>query len=721
MALAKILTMRRFILSLDNPQERPDFVINPTTQQTILHMAVNVDPEPLEKLKEEDDTHAAADKFDALTALILKHFSEPDHVNARHVSGLTPLHVAIANKNLSAVRLLLDAGADVSIPPGPEQSTLSMARSHILLFGNQLLTPGQISQPFQDLAKRSSAIVGLIYRASPKLEHVPMYSAILKLYEAIEPFIAQMRQLEHTSSKMLGLETIILRIIGQHHPDTTGDDMKDTFEYQQLVNSLVQPWIMVEATVGFIPSSEPHVGDNDKRHDALLSAAKNVPWLGEFSPIGIYHIQQAALFEVILQALGDGHEISNRADSHMNRYMAYSKSRNSADLPDSPMLVRYPSPLKDIYERVLKLKLIESYDTQGILRCLRYLDSGANPDRFSAADPPAMTKKEFQEFHLQILQGQELRLEDLRATLQLRAKCGCHNHKIRKITVRRLELLTQSMRAMSNTSSERPDEIPVALSDNSESATAGETALDTSQQPYKKFDIGDLRESLPNVGSSLGVHNNGLVEHFGIFCAGVACANKVWSHSFIRGDRARCLPCETASFCEGCMENHAHPRLYVHGVKFERNSQISEKEYEKMKAAGRFVEQTVWEHGWLDESEQLTFDGELVPSGSLYPVTHYGFRCDGTACAEKDCTNPFIKGVRYHCETCPDADFCTTCEPAHDQTHPRMRIGESIMTKEQFELAFPTEPAQEQGTEPRGRDELWHEMMNWTMIDYREN
>lgn len=572
MALAKILTMRRFILSLDNPQERPHFVINPATQQTILHMAVSVDLEPLEKLKKEDGTHAATDKFDALTALVLKHFSEPNHVNARHVSGLTPLHVAIANKNLSAVRLLLDAGADVSIPPGPGKSTISMARSHVLLFGNQLLTPGQIPQPLQDLAKRSSAIASLIYRASSELEHVPMYSAILKIYEAIEPFIAQMRQLEHTSSKMLGLETMVLRIISQHHPDTAGNDMKDTFEYQQLMNSLVQPWIMVEAAIGFMPSSEPLVGDNDNRHDASLSAAKNVPWLGEFSPIGIDHIQQAALFEVILQALGDGHEISNRADPHMDRYMAYSKSRNSADLPDSPMLVRYPYPLKDIYESVLKLKFIESYDTQGILSCLRYLDSGANPDRFSAADPPAMTKEEFQEFHLQILQGQELRLEDLRATLQVRAKCGCHNHKIRKITVPRLELLTQPMRAMSNTSSERPDEIPVAPSDNSESPTAGDTALETSQQPHKEFDVGDLQESLPTVGSSLEVYNDGLVKHFGIFCAGVACANKVWSHSFIRGDRARCLPCQTASFCEGCMESHAHPRLYVHGVAVERNS-----------------------------------------------------------------------------------------------------------------------------------------------------
>ena len=145
MALAKILTMRRFFFSLDDPQEWPDFVINLATQQTILHMAVSIDIEPLEKLKKEDGLHAAADKFDALTALVLKYFSEPNHVNARHVSGLTPLHVAIADKKLSAVRLLLDAGADVSISPGPGKSTISMARSHIRANLMQLLERRQCS------------------------------------------------------------------------------------------------------------------------------------------------------------------------------------------------------------------------------------------------------------------------------------------------------------------------------------------------------------------------------------------------------------------------------------------------------------------------------------------------------------------------------------------------------------------------------------------------
>ncbi|KAH7313978.1 hypothetical protein B0I35DRAFT_480614 [Stachybotrys elegans] len=564
-----------FIFSLEDPHERPNFVINPDTQQTMLHMAVN----------------AAADKFDAFTALILKHFHEPEHVNAKNSSGLMPLHVAIGNKNLSAVELLLDAGANASIPPEPGNTTLAMARSQVLLFGNQLLTPGQIPQQLRDVAKRSSAILSLIYRQSHQLEHVPVYSTILRLYEAIEPYIEQMRQLEHTSSQMLGLETIVLRIINQHHHAM--GDMKDIFEYQQLLNSLVEPWIMVEATIGFVS-----VGVNDKRRDGLLSAATHIPWLGEFSAIGVDHIQQAALFEVVLQALEDGDKAFSMADSYMKRYFAYSNSRDPADLPESPMLVRYPYPLKDIYERILKFQFIDLHGTRDILRCLRYLDKGANPDRFSAVDPPAMTKAEFREFHLQILQEQDLRLEDLRAALRVSAKCGCHNHKIRKFDLLGLELLTQPRSGISS----QPEEIPAVSLNVFEKASAGAAVLETAEQPYEEFDMRDLQDSLPTEGSGPAAQGDELVEHFGIFCAGVACANKIWSQSFIRG--------------------------YVHGIATDRNSEISVGEHEKMMDEGCFVEQIVWETGWLDKSGQLTFEDELVPSVTRYPVTHYGFCCD---------------------------------------------------------------------------------------------
>ncbi|OMP88487.1 hypothetical protein BK809_0003244 [Diplodia seriata] len=53
-----------------------------------------------------------------------------------------------------------------------------------------------------------------------------------------------------------------------------------------------------------------------------------------------------------------------------------------------------------------------------------------------------------------------------------------------------------------------------------------------------------------------------------------------------------------------------------------------------------------------------------------HTIIHYGVRCDGPGCEESE---DFIRGIRYKCLECPNADFCEAClaDPSntHDQHH----------------------------------------------------
>jgi len=107
----------------------------------LLHLAAETDPKSIHS--------------DDFVSLILEFFSEPSQVNATTSDGYTALHIPIRNYNLLAVRLLLEAGADVMINPssGDWKSTLGLARKHALRFGNQTFTKGLIPKGWMDQGK----------------------------------------------------------------------------------------------------------------------------------------------------------------------------------------------------------------------------------------------------------------------------------------------------------------------------------------------------------------------------------------------------------------------------------------------------------------------------------------------------------------------------------------------------------------------------------------
>lgn len=63
----------------------------------------------------------------------------------------------------------------------------------------------------------------------------------------------------------------------------------------------------------------------------------------------------------------------------------------------------------------------------------------------------------------------------------------------------------------------------------------------------------------------------------------------------------------------------------------------------------------------------LSTDATMTRPGTPNLVTHYGVRCDGRVCRQSP-----LRGIRYKCTVCFNTDFCESCEPKHDATHPRL-------------------------------------------------
>jgi hypothetical protein len=578
--------------------------------------------------------------FDALTSLVLEFYSSPDQINAKTLNGLTALHIAIMNRNVSGVQQLLERGADPMIPP-PESialSTLDLTRKHVILYGNQVLLKGQIPRSFREYGRKSTTISSLIYNSRQWPHASFLWPRISKLYEAVEPFLGQMRMIAHEDSKRILMQTTVHNIINNTidnaghawlQLDQDEDQFKAVLEYQEHINSLLHPWFMAEARIGMTASSAESEGP---RGDFLMGnnisrARADVPWLAFFGNLGVQEIQQAALFDIALREIGNGEQSEVKILGWREGLEKYFKSRKPEDLPISPLLVKYPFSLRHIYESCLKLEGFPLSGVKHVLSCLRFM--GAPAHKFSCDDPPPMSAEEFRNFHLQTLQGNPKQVESLRPTIGVRVKCACHNDAIPKIPLETLEKLFPP--EVSRTHFVEEDCDQARIDGRNSSSKPSTSAFIDQDAPLEDGDHGDIPEI---VRSSVHLDvetadKSSETEHLGFFCAGRACASKVLTNTFIKGLKLRCGPCVIANFCEDCGNSHIHPQLYVHFMFPYGESQLSWPEYEEMQKDGKSIRQVVWEIATLTEDGNIEFESEGGLQMSAHDKSEYDM--DGLA------------------------------------------------------------------------------------------
>jgi ankyrin repeat protein len=125
---AVIEILENLILLMKKHKQAPDFIVSHKMCETALHTVAG---------------HLFLhDKYECtrLFALLLEMFPHKFHLEARNWKGWTPLHMAIFTRNAVAVRVLLDAGADVNsmalfegAPVGPSAKDILFSQ----LFGRE--------------------------------------------------------------------------------------------------------------------------------------------------------------------------------------------------------------------------------------------------------------------------------------------------------------------------------------------------------------------------------------------------------------------------------------------------------------------------------------------------------------------------------------------------------------------------------------------------------
>ncbi|KAH7085286.1 hypothetical protein BKA63DRAFT_14064 [Paraphoma chrysanthemicola] len=116
----------KFLLEYNGPGEQSLFIVDPTNNQSVLHIAVAF---PLA-----DDA-----RYRDVLRLLLSHFNKPEHLNApaANASKSTPLQMAIAMRNPIAAAALIEAGADINIQDNSGSNVMGIARDTITNFIGQ--------------------------------------------------------------------------------------------------------------------------------------------------------------------------------------------------------------------------------------------------------------------------------------------------------------------------------------------------------------------------------------------------------------------------------------------------------------------------------------------------------------------------------------------------------------------------------------------------------
>lgn len=383
--------------------------------------------------------------------LLLSHFSHSTYIDQRPVDadgeeGITAIQYAILGYNDAAVRMLINAGADLSIIGLYNDSLLDLAIQNF-----RDLQPGFAKMPRilrEENIRRCQDIITAISQAAqwPAMEQ--RSEVLTELLSESKQLVDIMMELSHSVCEVLRLDDRLYALVTKHMdklsiPDES--DMQRRFAYledtRQQLNGVTAPIFRAELRFAMFlrqdVTSEASGSSNQRIVDQWKKTIKKLPLLKSLPHSDWSHLRQASIFERLLEAERQI-PLNLEAPVGASGFGLFARSAKPEDLPYPHQSVEYAMSLLGCWTKFFKndtLYFESETDVVQVLRFIKILRMRGKQQRDGESLLEAFSL-DFTTFHFRDLLGLEEEAEsmDLGGALELDSKCRCMRRRIGRVT-----------------------------------------------------------------------------------------------------------------------------------------------------------------------------------------------------------------------------------------------------------------------------------------------
>lgn len=424
--------LHRYILALTGENEA-NFIVRQETGSTTLLLSSNA-------------FHPAPPEVEVFHLLLAK-FCLPEQINGRATAKpySTPIQVAIANHNLPAVKALIKAGVDLSVPDHYGQDSMALAIASI---NKRMIKETNLARKdIENDLESAREIISVIAEQGNWPAQSKIGDIVSNILRDGGPIISLMRRLPHFQRQLLGLNGALTDIIDKY--TNVLESLSGGLSERGSLTTMVELRRQLEQALKPIFFSEVMldirvVRDDDARSSVTsqeikksgVSGLTNLPILHNLTIKAFELLQQSAAFEFILDQIisGTSHpphgsegDDEIRAQSWANFFQKFAESHDQESLPYDWRFVRYPQSLLSWYEDphlYKQLILRDEWDRQMIQRFTEILQRRADERARGERDLSGFDE-EFRHFHFQLLHGSSLSLRRLAPVLAVACRCIC--------------------------------------------------------------------------------------------------------------------------------------------------------------------------------------------------------------------------------------------------------------------------------------------------------
>lgn len=419
------LTTFRFILSYEDNNSL--FIVSPELDYTIFHIIAQC--------------YSTSKQYPRLIDMVVQKYGSREHLEARanNPAKSTALFTAVAQLNPVVIEALVNAGASMTDTDSEGRTPLQYARVvHSKLICN--VHSVSSGDKIEDLERITSIVIVLVEKGG-RLEHIdiPRINAALDL---AEPLLERMMCSEHKVAYMRHLEYSLMATVKSGYSDMIATlDIDGLDLVRRIVLRKVKPCLRMDLEYRVLPlSSDPSM---PFEYEAVR---ERIPWCQELTNRDLQQFQMAAAFEWLLDLIQANDVPPNSSQLGTEALLKYALTRNPADLPFDPLIVRFPYGLLEWYGRIIATNsfLGKERDWEQRLGFLEILKEREMARQQGVFPLPAFDEW-FRDFHFNKLQPKKLDIENSFASVSTVLRCRCYYEDIGSCTRFKLMRITQRM------------------------------------------------------------------------------------------------------------------------------------------------------------------------------------------------------------------------------------------------------------------------------------